>query len=47
MTVALSALMVLLGGFQGSWFVYLLRFVILFSSIIPIRSVVLLPCRQL
>jgi len=37
MMTALSVLMVALGDFHSSWFVYWLRFIILFSSIIPIR----------
>lgn len=36
-TLALSILMISLNGFRGVWYVYLLRFLILFSSIIPIR----------
>lgn len=35
-TLALSFLMIALNGFQGLWYIYLSRFLILFSSIIPI-----------
>ncbi|KAF8926298.1 putative aminophospholipid-translocase [Dissophora ornata] len=35
-TLALSLAMIALNGFQGLWYIYLFRFVILFSSIIPI-----------
>ncbi|KAH7096890.1 aminophospholipid-transporting P-type ATPase [Auriculariales sp. MPI-PUGE-AT-0066] len=35
-TFALSVLLVALNGFHGSWYVYIFRFLILFSSIIPI-----------
>jgi hypothetical protein len=31
--------LVALNGFRGLWYVYVFRFLILFSSIIPIRSV--------
>lgn len=31
--------LVALNGFRGQWFIYIFRFLILFSSIIPIRSV--------
>ena len=36
-TFALSVLLVALNGFRGQWFIYIFRFLILFSSIIPIR----------
>jgi phospholipid-translocating ATPase len=36
-TFALSVLLVALNGFRGRWAVYIFRFLILFSSIIPIR----------
>lgn len=42
MTFALSVILVALNGFRGWWYVYVFRFLILFSSIIPI-SYVLLP----
>lgn len=42
-TFALSVLLVALNGFRGQWYVYVFRFLILFSSIIPIRCVALLP----
>ena len=35
-TFALSVLLVALNGFHGTWYVYIFRFLILFSSIIPI-----------
>ncbi|KAG7443228.1 phospholipid-translocating P-type ATPase [Guyanagaster necrorhizus] len=35
-TFALSLVLVALNGFRGSWYIYLLRFLIIFSSIIPI-----------
>ncbi|KAF8882850.1 hypothetical protein BD779DRAFT_1612401 [Infundibulicybe gibba] len=35
-TFALSLVLVALNGFRGLWYVYVLRFLILFSSIIPI-----------
>ncbi|KAK7684500.1 hypothetical protein QCA50_012447 [Cerrena zonata] len=35
-TFALSFLLVALNGFRGQWYVYIFRFLILFSSIIPI-----------
>ena len=38
-TFALSVFLVALNGFRGQWFIYIFRFLILFSSIIPIRSV--------
>lgn len=38
-TFALSVLLVALNGFRGQWYVYVFRFLILFSSIIPIRYV--------
>ena len=41
MTFALSVFLVALNGFRGRWYIYVFRFLILFSSIIPIRSVVL------
>jgi phospholipid-translocating ATPase len=41
-TFALSVLLVALNGFRGQWYVYVFRFLILFSSIIPIRYVSLL-----
>lgn len=40
-TFALSLSMVALQGFVGLWYVYLMRFLILFSSIIPIRFPIL------
>lgn len=36
-TFALSVLLVALNGFRGLWYIYVFRFLILFSSIIPIR----------
>jgi hypothetical protein len=33
----LSVALVALNGFRGSWYIYVFRFLILFSSIIPIR----------
>lgn len=36
-TFALSIIMVALNGFRGQWYIYVFRFLILFSSIIPIR----------
>jgi len=39
-TFALSVFLVALNGFRGRWYIYVFRFLILFSSIIPIRSVV-------
>ncbi len=39
MTFALSVFLVALNGFRGRWYIYVVRFLILFSSIIPIRSV--------
>ena len=38
-TFALSVFLVALNGFRGRWYIYIIRFLILFSSIIPIRSV--------
>ncbi|KAJ1327335.1 hypothetical protein BSLG_010677 [Batrachochytrium salamandrivorans] len=35
-TLGLSVTMVMMDGFRGLWFVYIFRFLILFSSIIPI-----------
>ncbi|KAL4246411.1 Phospholipid-transporting ATPase [Abortiporus biennis] len=35
-TFALSILLVALNGFRGQWYIYIFRFLILFSSIIPI-----------
>ncbi|KAL1916153.1 uncharacterized protein VTP21DRAFT_6157 [Calcarisporiella thermophila] len=35
-TLSLSFVMVALSGFQGTWYIYIFRFLILFSSIIPI-----------
>ena len=35
-TVVLSILMVCLKGFEGPWYIYLFRFVLLFSYLIPI-----------
>ncbi|PBK69390.1 phospholipid-translocating P-type ATPase [Armillaria solidipes] len=35
-TFALSLVLVALNGFRGSWYIYVFRFLILFSSIIPI-----------
>lgn len=40
-TFALSIAMVALNGFRGEWYIYVFRFLILFSSIIPIRYVLL------
>lgn len=40
MTFALSFVLVALNGFRGLWYIYVFRFLILFSSIIPIRCVV-------
>lgn len=39
MTFALSFVLVALNGFRGLWYIYIFRFLILFSSIIPIRYV--------
>ena len=36
-TFVLSIAMVALNGFRGQWYIYVFRFLILFSSIIPIR----------
>ena len=36
-TILLSLVLLALKGFSGLWFVFLIRFVILFSYIIPIR----------
>lgn len=36
MTFALSVFLVALNGFRGQWYIYVFRFLILFSSIIPI-----------
>jgi hypothetical protein len=33
----LSVALVALNGFRGTWYIYVFRFLILFSSIIPIR----------
>ena len=41
-TFALSLVLVALNGFRGVWYVYVFRFLILFSSIIPIRCAILL-----
>lgn len=38
-TFALSVAMVAANGFRGQWYIYVFRFLILFSSIIPIRYV--------
>ena len=35
-TLTMSLAMIALNGFQGLWYIYLFRFLILFSSIIPI-----------
>ena len=35
-TIALSILMVCLKGFEGPWYIYMFRFVLLFSYLIPI-----------
>jgi phospholipid-translocating ATPase len=43
-TFALSVVLVALNGFRGLWYVYVFRFLILFSSIIPIRYVGLHNC---
>lgn len=40
-TFALSVILVALNGFRGHWWVYVFRFLILFSSIIPISCVAL------
>jgi len=40
-TFALSFGLVALNGFRGQWYIYVFRFLILFSSIIPIRYVFL------
>ena len=42
-TFALSFALVALNGFRGLWYIYIFRFLILFSSIIPIRYVVFSP----
>lgn len=39
-TFALSLALVALNGFRGLWYIYVFRFLILFSSIIPIRWVI-------
>lgn len=39
MTFALSVVMVALNGFRGLWYIYVFRFLILFSTIIPISCV--------
>jgi phospholipid-translocating ATPase len=39
-TFALSFILVGLNGFRGPWYIYVFRFLILFSSIIPIRSII-------
>jgi phospholipid-translocating ATPase len=36
-TFALSIVLVAMNGFRGFWYIYVFRFLILFSSIIPIR----------
>ena len=36
-TILLSLVLLALKGFSGLWFVFLIRYVILFSYIIPIR----------
>ena len=36
-TILLSRVLLALKGFSGLWFVFLIRYVILFSYIIPIR----------
>ena len=36
-SLALSVALVALNGFRGTWYIYVFRFLILFSSIIPIR----------
>jgi phospholipid-translocating ATPase len=36
-TFALSVVLVALNGFRGPAYIYIVRFLILFSSIIPIR----------
>ncbi len=36
MTFALSVALVALNGFKGEWWIYIFRFLIIFSSIIPI-----------
>jgi phospholipid-translocating ATPase len=41
-TFVLSFVLVALNGLRGTWYVYMMRFLILFSSIIPIRCA--LPC---
>ncbi len=38
-TLALALVLVALNQFRGLWYIYLVRFLILFSSIIPIRCV--------
>lgn len=35
-TFVLSVVLVALNGFRGTWYIYVFRFLILFSSIIPI-----------
>jgi phospholipid-translocating ATPase len=37
LALTLSLVLVALRGFRGVWWIYLLRFLIMFSSIIPIR----------
>jgi phospholipid-translocating ATPase len=39
-TFALSLVLVALNGFRGLWYIYVFRFLILFSSIIPIRHAI-------
>ena len=36
-TLAMSITLIALNEFRGIWYIYLMRFLILFSSIIPIR----------
>jgi len=45
-TAALSVALVALNGFRGHWAIYVFRFLILFSSIIPIRCAVRLSLRE-
>lgn len=45
-TFALSVILVALNGFRGWWYIYVFRFLILFSSIIPISSVSVLRARK-
>jgi phospholipid-translocating ATPase len=45
-TFVLSFVLVALNGLRGTWYVYMMRFLILFSSIIPIRCALPRPTRR-